>query len=108
MSSKQKNTLSDAQKYELCLYAHDNKLTHAKYIDWIEKKWDKRLTTEIVNPEKRKNKAVTVPAFELALKEFVLTYQHKTILSNAMLIKKARLLANGLGVPEGTLNFFSG
>ncbi|CAG8648243.1 9587_t:CDS:2 [Dentiscutata erythropus] len=87
MSSKQKNTLSDAQKHELCFYAHDNKLTHAKYIVWIEEKWsirvykstitqilqtkDKRLTTEIVNPEKKRNRAITVPALSLLLRNFL-------------------------------------
>ncbi|GES96196.1 CENP-B homolog protein 2-like [Rhizophagus clarus] len=44
---------------------------------------------------------------ELALKEFVLRYQHQTILSDAILIEKAKLLASELGVPEDTLQFSS-
>ncbi|CAG8439796.1 7237_t:CDS:2, partial [Scutellospora calospora] len=36
---------------------------------------------------------VTIPVVELALKEFVLNYQHKTILSDTILIEKAKLLA---------------
>jgi hypothetical protein len=45
---------------------------------------------------------------KLALKEFVLRYQHQTILSDAILIEKAKLLASELEVPEGILQFSSG
>jgi Tc5 transposase DNA-binding domain len=44
----------------------------------------------------------------LALKEFILSYQHRVILSDSILIEKAKLLATGLGVPENTLLFSSG
>ncbi|CAG8508774.1 9583_t:CDS:2 [Dentiscutata erythropus] len=104
MSSKLKTTLSNAQKREFCLYAYENKMTRTKYIDWIEQK----LTSEIINPDKKRNRSVTVPELELALKEFVLTYQHKTVLSDLMLIEKAKLLVSRLGVPDSTLNFSSG
>ena len=119
-----KITLTNAQKHEFCLYAHDNKRTRAQYIYWIEEKWgvkiyestvtrilqssDKRLTSEVANPEAKRHRSVTVPELELALKEFVLCYQHQTILSDTMLIEKAKLLASGLGVSEGTLQFSSG
>ncbi|CAG8531185.1 9492_t:CDS:2 [Racocetra persica] len=53
------------------------------------------------------NETVTVPELELALKEFILIYQHCTILSDAMMIEKAKLLADELGVPEGKLYFSS-
>jgi len=33
----------------------------------------------------------------------VLTYQHRAILSDALLIEKAKLLADELEVPQGTL-----
>ncbi|CAB5363548.1 unnamed protein product [Rhizophagus irregularis] len=69
---------------------------------------EKRLTTEITKPEANRHKPVTVPVLELALKEFVLCYQHKTILSDAILIEKAKILASELGVPQGTLQFFKG
>ncbi|EXX66100.1 hypothetical protein RirG_127040 [Rhizophagus irregularis DAOM 197198w] len=64
---------------------------------------EKRLTTELANPEVKRHKPVAVPELELALKEFVLCYQHKTILSDAILIEKAKLLANELEVPQETL-----
>ncbi|PKB98743.1 hypothetical protein RhiirA5_430875 [Rhizophagus irregularis] len=47
----------------------------------ILKSKNKRLGTEIANPEAKRHKSVLVPELELALKEFVLNYQHKTILS---------------------------
>ncbi len=119
MLPKKKVTLTDSQKYELCLYANNNKRTHSQYVNWIEQKWglrvdkstitrilqtkDKRLTTEVIKPDTKCHKGVIVPELELALKEFVLTYQHKIILSNALLIKKAKLLANELQVPQETL-----
>jgi hypothetical protein len=116
---KKKVTLTDNQKYDFCLYARDNKLTRSQYVTWIEQKWgvrvdestitrilqtkDKRLTTEVINPEAKRHKTVAVPELEFALKEFVLTYQHKTILSDALLIEKAKSLADELEVPQGTL-----
>ncbi len=119
MPPKKKITLTDTQKYELCLYARDNKMTRSQYVNWIEQKWglrvdestitrilqtkDKRLTTEVINPDAKRHKAVSIPELEFALKEFVLIYQHKTILSDALLIEKAKSLADELEVPQGTL-----
>ncbi|GBB95463.1 hypothetical protein RclHR1_02540017 [Rhizophagus clarus] len=45
---------------------------------------------------------------ELALKEFVLRYQHQIILSDAILIEKAKLLASELEILKDTLQFSSG
>ena len=64
---------------------------------------DKRLASEVINPKAKRHKAVVIPELEMALKEFVLTYQHRAILSDALLIEKAKLLADELEVPEGTL-----
>ena len=112
MSSKKKITLTDSQKYELCLYANNNKRTHSQYVNWIEQKWrlrvdestitrilqtkDKRLTTEIIKPDAKRHKDVIVSELKLILKEFVLTYQHRTILHNTLLIEKAKLLTDEL------------
>ena len=87
---KKKITLSDSQKYELCLYADKHKLTQTQYINWIEEKWgvrvdestitrilqskNKRLTTDLTHSEKKRHKSVTSPELEFALKEFVLNY----------------------------------
>jgi len=64
---------------------------------------DKRLTTEVIKPDAKRHKGVIVLELELTLKEFVLTYQYRTILSDALLIEKAKLLADELQVPQGTL-----
>ena len=119
MPPKKKVTLTDSQKYELCLYANNNKRTRSQYVNWIEQKWglrvdestitrilqtkDKRLTTEVIKPDTKRHKGVIVPELELALKEFVLTYQHRTILSDALLIEKAKLLADELQVLQRIL-----
>lgn len=123
MSSKSKVSLNDSQKCELCLYARDNKLTRKEYINWIEQKWgvrvnestitriiqsDEMLSTEISNPNAKRHKPVTIPELELALKEFILIYQNKTILSDAVIIEKAKKLANSLEIPDGTLSFSHG
>ena len=124
MPPKKKVALTDAQKYEFCLYARDNKGTRAQHVKWIEQKWgvtvdestisrmqktsDACLASEIINPEAKRHKPVTVPELDLALREFVLNYQHKTILSDALLIEKAKQLAIGFEVPEGTMQFSSG
>ncbi|CAG8644643.1 1453_t:CDS:2, partial [Racocetra persica] len=50
-------------------------------------------------------KSVTVPEVELVLKEFVLNYQYKTILSDTILVEKAKLLAAGLGFQKELYNF---
>jgi hypothetical protein len=125
MPPKSKITLTDAQKYELCVYARDHKLkSRSEYVNWIEQKWgvrvdestitrilqtkDRRLSTEVNNPETKRHRSVTVPELELALNEFILIYQTKTILSDALLIEKAKALANELNIPEGTLQFSPG
>ena len=124
MPPKSKITLSDSQKYEFCLFANSNKMTRKEYVDWIEQKWgikvvettitrilqkkEEILNTEITNPDTKRHKNLTVPELELALKEFILIYQNRVILSDAILIEKAKEIANGLGVPEGTLAFSSG
>jgi len=74
----------------------------------ILKSKEKRLAAEVVNHEAKRHRSVTIPELELALKEFVLVYQEQTILSDALLIEKAKLLAKDLGIPEGTLQFSSG
>ena len=117
-------TLTNSQKYELSLYANHNKLTRRQYVDWVEQKWkvrvdestftrilqtqNKRLSSELINPEHKRNRSVMYPELELALKEFVLRYQHQTILSDAILIEKAKLLASELEIPEDALQFSSG
>jgi hypothetical protein len=125
MPPKSKITLSDSQKHEFCLHVRNsNKMTRKEYVNWIEQKWGVRvdestitrilqksddiLNTEIANPEAKRHKSVTVPELELALKEFVLIYQDKAILSEAILIEKAKQLADGLGIPDGTLVFSAG
>ena len=125
MPPKSKTTLSDSQRRELCLYARNqSKMTRKEYVDWIEKQWAVRvdestvtrilqksediLNTEVIRPNAKRHKSVTVPELELALREFILTYQDKAILSEAILIEKAKLLAVGLEVPDGMLKFSAG
>ncbi|CAB5367928.1 unnamed protein product [Rhizophagus irregularis] len=69
---------------------------------------NKRLGTEIANPEAKHHKSVLVPELEFTLKEFVLNYQHKTILSDGVLTKKAKQLADELNVLQRTLQFSFG
>nr|CAG8446924.1 2847_t:CDS:2 [Entrophospora candida] len=71
-------------------------------------KSDDILNTKVTNPKAKRRKPVTVPKLELALKEFVLIYQDKAILSEAILIKKAKQLADGLGIPDGSLGSSAG
>ncbi|CAG8612437.1 8655_t:CDS:2 [Diversispora eburnea] len=40
---------------------------------------------------------ITFSELGLTLKEFVLSYQHRVILHNSVLIEKVKLLATGLG-----------
>jgi hypothetical protein len=89
------------------------------YIDWVKQKWgvrvdestitqilqskEKQLATKVTKPEVKCHKVVNVSELELALKEFVLCYQYITILSNVILIEKAKLLANKLEISQGIL-----
>jgi len=43
MSRKKRVFLTDGQKYELCLYANNNKKTRIQYADWAEQKWGVRV-----------------------------------------------------------------
>src|SRR6266511_4794703 len=90
MLPKKKVTLTDSQKYELCLYANNNKRTHSQYVNWIEQKWElkvdesiitrilqtknKRLTTKVIKLDAKRHKSVIVLELDLVLKKFVLTY----------------------------------
>jgi hypothetical protein len=69
---------------------------------------DKRLSTEVLNPDAKRHRSVTHPELELALKEFVLNYQHRTTLTDAILVEKAKQIANGLAIPQGELQFSVG
>ncbi|CAG8622851.1 19218_t:CDS:2, partial [Racocetra persica] len=62
----------------------------------ILKTGKKQLNSDVFNSNTKHHRSVTVSEVELALKEFVLNYQYKTILSDAMLVKKAKLLAAGI------------
>jgi len=125
MPPKSKTTLTDSQKYELCLYARDNKKSRAEYVNWIENKWQVRVNEstitrilqrsnqllseeEIIAPNAKRHRSVTYPELEQALREFVLMRQHQIVLSDTILIERAKTLANGLGIPEGALNFSVG
>ena len=39
---------TDAQKYQFCLYARDNKKTRPQYVNWIEEKWGVRIDESTV------------------------------------------------------------
>ena len=122
--SLKRTTLTELQKQELCVYARNNKKTRAQYIDWIEGQWglrvnestisrilqtaEKRLGSEIISPNIKRHKSVSYPELELALKEFVLNYQHRTVLSDAILVEKAKMLADELKIPQDALQFSSG
>ncbi|GES79461.1 hypothetical protein RCL_jg23193.t1 [Rhizophagus clarus] len=88
-------TLTETQKRELCVYALNNKRIRAQYVDWIEEKWHQK-------------SVMYWPKLELALKEFILTYQHQTVLSDALLVKKTKMIADGLDIPQDALQFFLG
>ena len=82
MPPKSKTTLTDLQKYELCLYARDNKKSRAEYVNWIENKWQVESTItrilqrsnqllseeEIIASNTRRHRSVTYPELEQALK----------------------------------------
>ncbi|CAG8687603.1 20221_t:CDS:2, partial [Dentiscutata erythropus] len=114
--SHKRTTLTEIQKRDLCAYALNNKLTRAQYVNWIEehtvsrilKTGEQRLSSEPISPDIKRHKSVTYPELELALKEFVLTYQNKTVLSDAILIEKAKLLAERLKIPQGAFQFSAG
>ncbi|CAG8792582.1 17567_t:CDS:2, partial [Racocetra persica] len=91
--SQKYESLTNIQKYKFCQYAHDN---------------NKRLTTKIANLDTKQHKPVTFPKLELALKEFVLVYQDQTILTNTLIIEKAKLLANRFNISEDQLKFSNG
>ena len=49
MPPKTKITLTDAQKYEFCLYAHHTPGTRSEYVNWIENKWNVRVSESTVS-----------------------------------------------------------
>jgi hypothetical protein len=69
---------------------------------------EKRLSSETISPNTKRHKPVTYPELEFALKEFVLDYQHQTVLTDAILIEKAKMIADGLDISRNALQFSSG
>ena len=67
-----------------------------------------RLDDNNINSNTKRHRAVTYPELDLALKEFVLIYQHRTILTDALLVEKAKVIADSLGISQGALSFFPG
>ena len=77
MPPKTKITLTDAQKYEFCMYAHHNPGTRTEHVNWIENKWkvrvsestvsrilqkkEERLSNEINTPKAKRHRSVTYP-----------------------------------------------
>ena len=102
----------------------DNKEALEAYVEWIKARWNvtvhkstvsrilkdshKRLNEDITNPNSKRHKSVKFSELEQALMEFILTYQHRTILSDAIIIDKAKLFAERLQIPESKLQFSSG
>jgi len=124
-----RTTLSARQRQEVALFIDSvsrrgNRPSNRAIVEYIEQQYglsvsestasriskarQETIQTELVNPNAKRCKPVQYPEFDLALKEFVLSFQHKTILSDAMLIEKAKLIADGLGVPAGALQFSLG
>ena len=83
-------------------------MDHKSTVSRILKDSDKRLNEDITNPNSKRHKSVKFPELEQALMEFILTYQHRTILSDAIIIDKAKLFAERLQIPENKLQFSSG
>ena len=58
MHPKKKITLTDTQKYELCLYANSNKKNRVHYVNWVEQKWgvvvDKTTITRILKTKEKR------------------------------------------------------
>ena len=81
-------------------------MTRKEYVDWIEQKWSDKvnestiarilqnkeeiLNTEVTSPDVKSHKSLTVPQLELTLKEFILIHQNKAILSEVILVEKAK------------------
>ena len=120
-----RTTLTELQKRDFCIYARDNnKKTRAQYVNWIDEQWglkvdestitrilqtsERRLGSEIINPNVKRHKPISYPELELAFKEFVLDYQYRTILSDVILIEKAKMIANRLEIPQDAFQFSQG
>ncbi|CAG8654697.1 3110_t:CDS:1, partial [Paraglomus occultum] len=122
--SLKRTTLTESQKRALCSYAHANKKKRIEYVNWVEEQWglrvnestisrilktgEQRLNSELTSPDIKRHKPVLYPELEFTLKEFVLNYQHRPVLTDAILIEKARKLANELEIPRDALQFSPG
>ena len=60
-------------------------MDHKSTVSRILKDSHKRLNEDITNPNSKRHKSVKFPELEQTLMEFILTYQHRTILSDAII-----------------------
>jgi hypothetical protein len=102
-----KHTLTDSQRREICLYKRANPTKIQEEIaEWANDRFrvkvnrttisralqqsDRLLSHDIPIPSAKRHKVVKDPATDSALLEWFLRYQHRTTITDALLMEKAR------------------
>lgn len=122
-------TLNDAQKYEVCVYMKEeegkaSRLTNKALVTYILERFaikvdestvsrlrqqsTSRLSCNVSNPARKRNRDVAFPELERLLGDFVLTMKRKSVISDPMIINRGKELRSQLGIPEEQMKFSDG
>ncbi|CAG8690448.1 25980_t:CDS:1, partial [Gigaspora rosea] len=110
---KDKTTLTNKQRQDIVTYKnkHSN-ITNVELVDWVKKEFKLDVHSSTIgrliknkddirnNPTVKRQRTVQYPELENALLEWVLQNQERVILSDAILIEKAKTFAQMLEIPD--------
>ncbi|CAG8474641.1 4926_t:CDS:2, partial [Cetraspora pellucida] len=116
-----KTTLSNEQRKEIIAFKEKHPNTsHVELVDWVKKKFGLEVHQSTIgrllknkdniesNSSAKRQKMVQYPDLENALLEWILQNQDRVILSDAIVVEKAKVFANMLNIPDGDLKFSPG
>lgn len=110
---KDKTTLTNKQRQDIVTYKSKHpSITNVELVDWVKKEFKLDVHPSTIgrliknkddirnNPTTKRQRTVQHPELENALLEWVLQNQERVILSDAILIEKAKTFAQMLEIPD--------
>ncbi|CAG8709973.1 32718_t:CDS:1, partial [Gigaspora margarita] len=125
MSSKKsketKTTLTNEQRKAIIKHKEKNpQISQINLVDWVKQTMDFKVHQSTIsrliknkdeieeNLSTKRQKTVQYPALENILYKWILQYQERIILSNKIIVEKAKTFARLLDIPKGDFKFSSG
>ncbi|CAG8689713.1 25459_t:CDS:1, partial [Gigaspora rosea] len=114
----EKTSLNNEQRKEIIEFKNKNpNISHVDLAAWVKEKFNLEVHSTTIghliknkdkigdDPSKKRQRTVHYPDLENTLLEWVLQYQDKIIISDSILIEKAKTFANMLKISDSDLKF---